>query len=141
MEETAIQWERLLTLERQKKNLMNKDNKKIKPKEWVGAPVAPPLCERKQRGVKETFTPSDRVLRSHLRTKSDEEQATDVKLTTDNAIGSGMKPVRHEELKTLQHWLVTTPTVRCLHYLSRNHPTELEEILILLNCLRPLMVA
>jgi len=60
----------------------------------------PPLCERKQRGVKETFTPSDHALRSHLRTKSDEEQATDVKLTTDNAIGSGMKPVHHEAKPT-----------------------------------------
>ena len=75
---------------------MKQHSKSRKPSEWVGAPVAPTLCERKKGGVKETVTPSDRVLRSHTRTKFDEGQATDVKFTTDNAIDSVMKPDYHE---------------------------------------------
>ena len=46
--------------------------------------------------MKETFTPSDRVLRSRFRTKQDEEQATDAKNTTESTIGSVMKSVRDE---------------------------------------------
>jgi len=76
--------------------LMKQHSKSRKPSEWVGAPVAPTLCERKKGGVKETVTPSDRVLCSHTQTKFDEGQATDVKFTTDNAIGSMMKPDYHE---------------------------------------------
>ena len=87
-------------LERQQNHLMNSNNTHKNSSEWVGAPVAPPLCERKKRGVKETVTPSDRVLRSRSRTKLDEEQATDAKSTTENAIGSVMKSVRDEAKTT-----------------------------------------
>ena len=85
---------------KQKQNLMKSKNLQEKSSEWVGAPVAPPLCERKKRGVKETITPSDRVLRSRSRTKLDEEQATDAKNTTESTIGSVMKSVRDEAKPT-----------------------------------------
>ena len=65
-------------------------NNKEKPSEWVGAPVAPPLCERKKGRVKETITPSDRVLRPRPGSKQLEVQATDVKLMTELAIGPVM---------------------------------------------------
>ena len=71
-------------------------NSKEKPSEWVGAPVAPPLCERKKGCVKETFTPSDRVLRPRPVTKLVEDQASDVKLATENVIGSVKKSSRNE---------------------------------------------
>jgi len=79
---------------------MNSNNQQENSSEWVGAPVAPPLCERKKRGVKETVTPSDRVLRSRSRTKLDEEQATDAKKTTESAIGSVTKSVCNEAKTT-----------------------------------------
>ena len=97
MEETSYAMGKTIdTLERQRPPLMNSNNQQENSSEWVGAPVAPPLCERKKRGVKETVTPSDRVLRSRSRTKLDEEQATDAKKTTESAIGSVMKSVCNE---------------------------------------------
>ena len=74
---------------------MNTTTRK-KSKEWVGAPVALPPCERRKGGVKETVTPSDRVLRPRSRTKLGEVQATDVKLATECAIGSVRKSARIE---------------------------------------------
>ena len=65
-------------------------NNKEKPSEWVGAPVAPPLCERKKGRVKETITPSDRVLRPRPGSKQLEVQATDIKSMTELAIGPVM---------------------------------------------------
>lgn len=70
------------------------------PSEWVGAPVAPLLCERKKRGVRETFTPSDRVLRPRRGTKQLEVQATDVKMMTESDIGPVMNADSHEKIST-----------------------------------------
>ena len=58
---------------------MDKTRKKISL-EWVGAPVTRSLCERKIDRVKETFTPSDRVLRLRPVPKLVEDQASDVKI-------------------------------------------------------------
>ena len=111
-EETVDNWKRLLTAGRDSWQLgrdklcdgkdhwhtgktatplMNSNNQQENSSEWVGALVAPPLCERKKRGVKETVTPFDRVLRSCSWTELDEEQATDAKKTTESAIGSVTK--------------------------------------------------
>ena len=62
-------------------------------KEWVGAPVTSALCERKEAVVKETFTPSGRVLRSRTRTiaGTQEVQASDEKSVTVNINGSTKK--------------------------------------------------
>ena len=65
-------------------------------KEWVGAPVALPPCERRKRGARETFTPSGRVLRSCPRTKLNEVQASDEKCPTELAIGSVRRSARIE---------------------------------------------
>lgn len=67
-----------------------------KSKEWVGAPVAGSPCERRKGLARETFTSSDRVLRSRLRTKLDEVQATDAKLATECSIGSVRRSARIE---------------------------------------------
>ena len=69
---------------------MDKTLKKISS-EWVGAPVTQSLCKRKIDRVKETFTPSDRALRTRPVTKLVEDQASDVKLATENTIGSVKK--------------------------------------------------
>ena len=71
----------------------------ITSKEWVGAPVAQPPCERRKGCAGETFTPSARVLRSCSRTKLDEVQASDAKLITECAIGSVRRSARIEANK------------------------------------------
>ena len=48
-------------------------------KEWVGAPVALPPCERRKGSAGETFASSERVLRPRSRTKLEEVQASDAK--------------------------------------------------------------
>jgi len=97
-----------------------------KPKEWVGAPVALPPCERRKRGARETFTPSGRVLRSCPRTKLDEVQASDVKCTTELAIGSVRRSARIEanrkiSLNSLTH---TVPKNSCKLSLSTQPETH-----------------
>ena len=65
-------------------------------KEWVGAPVALPPCERRKGSAGETFTSSERVLRPRSRTKLGEVQASDAKTVTELAIGSVRKSARIE---------------------------------------------
>ena len=60
----------------------------ITSKEWVGAPVALPPCERRKGYARETITPSACVLRSCSRAKLDEVEVSDAKLITESAIGS-----------------------------------------------------
>ena len=114
---------------------MDKTLKKISS-EWVGAPVTQSLCERKIDRVKETFTPSDRVLRPRPVTKLVEDQASDVKLATENMISS-VKQSSCNEAK--QNKIQNTKTqigcktIRCLHQLSRNKPTELIGICFLIS--------
>ena len=122
---------------------MDKTLKKISL-EWVkvGAPVTRSFCERKIDCVKETFTPSDHVLRSRPVTKLVEDQASDVKLELKILLVQWRSQVamrqNKEEFRTLRHW--SRPLVRCLHLLSRNNPTELIGICILISCHSPLMV-
>ena len=53
-------------------------------------------CERRNEFAGETFTSSDRVLRSQSRAKFVEVQATDAKSTTESAIGSVRRSARIE---------------------------------------------
>ena len=88
--------------------------------------MALPPCERRKRGARETCTPSGCVLRSCPRTKLDEVQASDVKCTTELAIGSVRRSARIEanrkiSLNSLTH---TVPKNSCKLSLSTQQKTH-----------------
>ena len=66
--------------EKTEKTLMNNDNKKIKPMEWVGAQSAGGCVRTEAKPSNKTFTPPDRDIRPKRRTKRIKEQAADAKL-------------------------------------------------------------